>query len=123
MASRVSDAALNIAADAVTSQAITVRLHDGAPGDAGTGNRIGTVSQTVAAGGWTAASGGISETAADVVFGVLSTTQSHTVTAYSLWRGNTFLGWADLQANVAVAANEAFTITAGTIEFRFARPA
>ena len=122
MANYVANAALNSAADALTSQTIAVRIHDGTPGNAGTENRIGAHSVNVAAGGWTAASGGVSENSADVAFGVLSTSASNTVRAYSLWRGNTFLGWADLDNAITVAANESFLINARTIDITFARP-
>ena len=122
MASYASTALLNIAADAATAQAIEVHLHSGAPGNAGSTNRIGTVAATVAATGWTAAASGASETTAATAFGVLSTSAMQTVRAYSLWRGRTFLGWADLASPVAVAANEAFTLAAGSVEIQFARP-
>ena len=122
MASYVSNHTLNLAADQATNRTVEVRVHSGAPGNAGTGNRIGTVSEDVAAGGWTAAASGVSETTGDTEFGVLSTSQSNTVTAYSLWDGANFMGWADLAADIVVAANESFTLSAGTVEFEFARP-
>ena len=122
MASYASDALLNLAADAATAQTIQIRLHSGAPGDAGTANRVAGVSVDVAAGGWTAAAGGVSETTADAAFGVLSASASVTVRAYSLWRGSTFLGWADLTGAVTVAANESFSLRMGTVQVEFQRP-
>ena len=121
MASYMADAALNRAADELTSQTLTLYVYTGAPGNNGTANRL-VPTVAVAAGGWTAAASGVSETSADAAFGVLSTTQSRTITAYGVFDGATFLGWADLTADVVVAANESFTLNAGTVEFSFARP-
>ena len=121
MASYASTAALNLAADELTNRTITLYAYTGAPGNNGTVNRLAPT-VAVAAGGWTVASSGVSETSADAAFGVLSTTQSRTITAYGAFDGATFLGWADLTADVVVAANESFTLNAGTVEFSFARP-
>ncbi len=121
MASYASNSLLNIAANAATASAITVRLHTGTPGNSGTANQVSGASVSVAANGWTAASGGVSETTADTSFGVLSATASTTVTHYSLWQGSTFLGWADLTSSVTVAANEAFSLVGGTVEVQFSR--
>ena len=118
---RIADEALNIAVNAITNRTISVHLHDGAPGDACTGNRIGTVSTDVASTGWSAGSGGISDNVGAVAMGVLSTTDSNTVTAYSLFDGNACLGWANFASSVAVGANESFSINAGTIDITFGR--
>ena len=122
MASYVADYTLNLAADEATARTITVRIHTGAPGNSGANNQVSGASVDVAASGWSTAASGISETSADTEFGVLSTSASNTITAYSLFDGNNFMGWADLDASVTVAANESFTIDGGTIEFNFARP-
>ena len=120
MASLAPEVTLNVAADAVTSQALSVRLHSGAPGNAGTANRIGTVSATVPANGWTAADDGSSTNASAVAFGVLDSSNAQTVRAYSLWQGSTFRGWGDMASAVTVPANSAFTINANTIGYTFA---
>lgn len=128
MASYAADGLLNLAANDVTNRTISVRIHSGAPGNAGTANRIGTHEVDVAAAGWTAAASGASETTADTDFSVLDTANSQTVMAYSLWNGGTFLGWGDVYqagtttVGVAVAANEEFKLNAGTVEISFARP-
>ena len=122
MAVYMHNNALNIAADAVTNRTISIRIHDGAPGNSGTNNRIGSHEEDVAASGWTTAANGRSENSAAVSFGVLSSSDSHTVEAVTFWDGSTFLGWADLASNVTVAANETFTLQANTVDIVFARP-
>lgn len=122
MASYMSGAALNIAANAVTAGDIDVRIHSGAPGDAGTQNRIGTHQVRVPAAGWSDAAGGIASNNVDVEFNVLSNTVATTVAAYSLWQGATFLGWADLVVPVTVQATERFTLAATTVAVEFERP-
>ena len=124
MASYMSMHGLNIAADAVTNRTVTLYLYIGAPGNNGTANRLSDTVDVPTA-GWSEGSGqtdGVSETLADAAFGVLSTTASTTIAAYGAFDGSNFLGWADLTAPVVVAANESFTLNAGTVEFSFARP-
>ena len=120
MASYMSDAGLNIAANAITSATVTLRPHTGAPGSNGASNQVGSVTAEVAAAGWTPAAAGVSQTRAQTSFGVLSAS-SVRVSHYSLWLGATFLGWADLSANITVAAGRSFVLSAGTVRFRFAR--
>ena len=122
MASYMSDAGLNIAADAISAATVTVRPHTGAPGDSGTSNQVGSVTTDVAAAGWTPAAAGVSQTTAQTSFGVLSAGSIKSVSHYSLWKGATFLGWADLVATIRVPAGESFVLNAGTVRFRFARP-
>ena len=122
MASYMANYGLNIAADALSNRTITVMLHTGAPGNAGTANQITGAEVDVAASGWTTAASGASETSGDTDFGVLSTSISRTVSDYSLWDGNNFIGWGDMSSNVVVAANESFTLNSGTVSMEFARP-
>ena len=121
MASYMSEAGLNIAANAITSATVTLRPHTGSPGNSGTSNQVGSVTVAVPASGWTPAAAGVSQTRAQTSFGVLSAS-SVRVSHYSLWQGATFLGWADLAAAITVAAGRSFVLTAGTVRFRFARP-
>ena len=109
----------NEAANDVTAETITVRLHTGSTGNSGNNNQIAGATANVPSSSWSSASGGRSQTAAALDFGVLSTSQENTVRAYSLWKGATFLGWADLVADVAVAANETFSLNAGTVAIVF----
>ena len=99
-----------------------MRVHSASPGNNGTTGRIGTSSVDHPAAQWTAGSGGVSETTVDSAFGVLDSSNSQTVTHYSLWASTTFLSWGDLASSVTVAAGESFTINSGTIEFRASRP-
>lgn len=128
MASYMSDAALNLAADHVTNRTVQLRLHSAAAGNAGTTSRIGAVSADVAAGGWSAAAGGEVTTSGPVNFGILDAASAQTVRSVSAWDGATFLGWADVyqpgttNVGVSVAAGRSFTLNAGTFKFRFRRP-
>ena len=123
MAVYMHNNALNIAADAVTNRTISIRIHDGAPGNSGTNNRIGSHEEDVAASGWTAASSGRSENSRGrgLRRAVLGQHQ-HRPGRHLLGRVNTFLGWADLASDVTVAANETFTLQANTVDIVFARP-
>ena len=122
MASYMADAGLNIAANAITSDTITLRPHTGVPGNNGASNQVGSVTVAVPAADWTPASAGVSQTRAQTSFGALSASASVRVSHYSLWNGATFLGWADLVAAITVAAGRSFVLNAGTVKFRFARP-
>ena len=125
MAHYESAALFNLSANDITNRTLAVRLHDGAPGNNGASNRIGTISQNVASGGWSDASSGGSETSAETDFGELSSADAFTVEAYSVWNGNTFLWWADVYqegtttVGVAVAATEEFKMNAGEISITF----
>ena len=122
MASYVSNAALNIAVNELSGRTISVKAHDGTPGNNGTNNQVLGAEVDHAASQWTPGSAGVSETTVDTEFGVLNANAATTVRAYSTWDGATFLGWADLVADIVVGAGESFSIDAGTVEFRFSRP-
>ena len=100
----------------VTNRTLQVRLHTGAPGANATANAITGAEQDVAAAGWDSAAGGVAENASDINFGVLSTSDSNTVTHYSVWNGATPILTESLAASVTVAANETFKINANTID-------
>lgn len=122
MALHVSGYLLNKAVNGITADDLSVRLHSGDAGAAGTQNRIGNISATAAAASWTdggagALDDGVSEYTPDLGFGVLSNSASNTVRGYSLWDGANFMIAQDLAAAVVVAANESFVISGGTIEF------
>lgn len=124
MANRVHDNALNIAADALVASTVSIRVHSGAPGDEQTGNRIGTAEVDIAAAGFEIAGStnvGEARTLAATPLGVLSSS-AVTVRAYSAWRGNSPLWWADLDSPVAVGANESFTLNAGQVIAKARRP-
>ena len=72
--------------------------------------------------GWTNASSGESSNVAAIDFGVLNSGASTTVQAYSIRNGATFLGWADLSSSATVGAGERFTLNAGAVKVKFARP-
>ena len=69
MASYMSEAGLNIAANAITSATVTLRPHTGAPGNSGTSNQVGSVTVAVPASGWTPAAAGVSQTRARLPLG------------------------------------------------------
>ena len=86
MANTVSDKAKNRAADAVVSQSVEVFLHSvaGANGS-GQSNRILAAGKTLTAARFTAAAAGEVDTGNAENFGVLSTSASNTVRAYSVF--------------------------------------
>ena len=113
-----SDTERNRVADYGTASNMTIRVHTGDPGTAGTSNRIGSVEAALASTNWSAAASGISSYNAQVVFTVLSTTAEQTVRWYSLWRGGTFVGREEMSSAVAVPANGVFIINSGEIQYQ-----
>lgn len=107
---------LNKMTDHLVGDDFTSRPHTADPGSGGTTGQItGITYPTLGNGNWSNASAGDSVYNAAVAFGVLSATQSRTITHYSLWEGNNFVGSEALSAPVTVAANGTFTINSGTI--------
>ena len=120
MANTVSDKAKNIAADAVVSQSVEVFLHTTAGANSsGSANRILAAGKNLTAARFNAASAGEVDTANAENFGVLSTSQSNTVRAYSVFLASDdgFLWIADMVTAVVVAANEQFEMDAGGMGF------
>ena len=117
------DGLLNLSGDEVVDRTIQVRAHTGNPSNNGTANGISGASVDHPAGEWTDAGSGRVQTNVDTEFGILSNTQANTVSHLSYWAGSTFLGWVALTSPVAVAANEEFTVDAGTIAIVYARSA
>lgn len=115
----VTAALLNEAADKVFDADILVRLHTGAPGNAGTANRVAaggtnfTAGVTVGASGWSAASNGVVSNTAAIDFGTASGAPG-TITHYSIWKGGTFYGWNTLQART-VASGDTYEISASSL--------
>ena len=130
MASYESEALFDLVANELTNRTLEVRIHSGAPGADGTANRIGTFAQDVTASGWTAAASGSVSTTGAQSFGVLSTLQSVTVAAYTVFFGTTFLWGGDVYPDgadksdpnnigVEVEANEEFELSAGEVGIGF----
>ena len=120
MANTVSDKAKNIAADAVVSQSVEVFLHSTAGANSnGSANRILAAGKTLTAARFGAASAGEVDTGSAENFGVLSTSQSNTVRAYSVFLASDdgLLWIADMTTAVVVAANEEFEMDAGGMGF------
>ena len=113
----LSDYTLNLCATEITDRTIQVRLHIGAPGNNGLANVVLGATVDVAAAGWTAASGGDSSNVAAIDYGVLSTSDTVVVSHYSVFAGNNFMGSESMATAVSVAANETFSINAGTVTF------
>ena len=107
---------LNRNTDQIVEDDLLCYAHTGNPGTAGTSNRVsGLSAQTLPFASWSTATNGDAQYDADVDFGVLSTTQSTTVTHYSLFRVGARVGYETLQAPVTVVANGTFSINSGTI--------
>ena len=111
----LSGTELNRVANDITSSAMTSRVHSANPGTNGTTARIGTAEADLAAADWSAGSGGDSDYDADAEYGVLDSGAERTVSHYSIWRGNAFVGSEALDAAVVVAAGGTFKINTGTI--------
>jgi len=93
-----------------------VKLHTGAPGSAGTANAA--IETTRKSATMSAASSGATSNSADIVWTLVSTTE--TVTHVSFWSASTagtFLGSDDLAASVALTAGGTFTISTGSLAF------
>ena len=121
MANTVANKAKNIAADAVVAATIEIQLHTAAGANSnGTSGTILTTRKNLTAGRFGAASAGSVDTDNAEAFGVLSTSQSRTVRAYSGWLSSDdgFLWIADMTTAVVVAANEEFEMNAGGIGFQ-----
>ena len=110
----LSGTELNRLGDSIVEDALTCYAHTGAPGNAGTANRVGTA-QTLAAANWSAAASGDVTYTQAVSFGVLDNSNNQTVTHYSLFRSSAYVGFATLQAAVTVTSGGTFTINANTI--------
>ena len=120
MANTVQNKAKNIACDEVLAESVEVNLHTSAGGNSNGGaNLILTTWKTLTAGRFGAAVAGAADTDNAESFGVLSTTGSNTVRAYSvrLASDNGVLWTADMTSAVVVAANEEFEMDAGGIGF------
>lgn len=109
---------------AATDDVITVRLHTGNPGAAGTTNRVptGTLgSVDVAAGstGWTIhASQGRAEVAADLDFGNAAAAATG-VSWISMFKGANFYARRELAAPMDIANGAPVTLTGSTVVIEF----
>ena len=105
----------NRVANDVTASDMTVRVHTGDPGTAGTDNRIGSAEATLTAANWTDAASGVSSYAQDVSMGVLDAANNQAPTYYSLWRSTAFVGSEEFSNAVTVIAGGTHTINQSTI--------
>ena len=112
----LSNTELNRVGNEYVDTDLTVRVHSAAPGANGTTARIGTAIATLDAADWSNAANGDVTYTADAALGALDTTNSQTVTHYSLFRGNAFVGSEEFTAPIVVPANASFTINTGTIQ-------
>lgn len=107
-----------IANDIVASD-LTIRVHTGAPGNAGTANRANTTGlpQTLDAASWNQVSDGSGDVTygAAVAFGVIDSANATTLTHYSIFRGAAFVASETLAASTTVPAGGVFQINSGTV--------
>ena len=121
----ISAYGLNWLATQVAGQAITISLHTGAPGNAGTSNELATTGGAayarlaVAASSWSATNAVTDNDANIVVFTPNATDAGSIVTHVGYWFSTNFFGWVELAAPVTLVASTPFTILAGTADFAF----
>ena len=118
----LSTTELNRLADSIVASTLKIRVHTGAPGTNGTANRVSaggglfTAGVDVAASGWSVSSGGDVENDAAVDFGTASGGDPGTITFWSAFRGNAFVGDGAV-AMTEVNDGDSFEIDAGEIQF------
>jgi len=104
---------------ALTEDAITVHLHTGDPGSAGTANRVPTAafgSVTIAAGatGWTIA-GGVATAKANLDFGTAGQAVTG-VSWMSMFKGSTFFARRALSASQDIANTDPVVLVASSVK-------
>ena len=120
--SPLSTTELNRIANDIVNSTLKIRAHTGAPGANGTANRVAngggsfTAGVDVAAAGWTGAAAGDVENVAAVDFGTAAGGDPGTITFWSAFRGNAFVG-SGAVASTTVGDGDSFEIDAGEIQF------
>lgn len=118
----LSSGELNRLADSIVASTLTIRLHTGDPGAAGTANRVtaggGAYANgvAVAAAGWSAASGGDVSNVAAIDFGAAAGGNPGTVTHATAFRGNVFVGSRTVPSTT-VNQGDSVQLNAGTYAF------
>ena len=113
---------LNRIANDIVASTLRIRAHTGDPGANGTANRVSAggglfaAGVEVAAAGWTGASAGDVENSAAVEFGTASGGDPGTITFWSAFRGNAFVG-SGATASKTVRDTDSYKIDAGEIQF------
>lgn len=107
---------LNNTADSAIAS-VTLKLHIGDPGAAGTGNPSGHTSASTAV-VWSAASGGSISRSSGGVFATISgVSTTDTISHISLWNSSTFLWSVPLSANKVISNGDSLTVSTLTISF------
>ena len=113
----LTDAALNIAADAIVARTITVHLHNGAPGPNGVQNRVsggGYQGVDIPEAGWTAAASGDVTNLATLPW-PQATSDWGTIRNFSLFAGALYLGDGEFTPAIDVPNRATFRINARTL--------
>lgn len=111
----LTTAELNAVADLVASDVVSISLHSGDPGAAGTSNELtgGSPAYARKTPSWSAASGGIAALSAALTFDVPA---SASVAWIGLWdTGPTFVGRFQLSATESYTAQGTYQLTAASI--------
>lgn len=124
--SYLSDSLLNDAANAATRGVVEIKLHSGAPGEAGQQAVVGPAVQVqpdqFTAAGDVPARVGRSQTRAETHFGILSATADAAIEFYSWHAGGVCKGHARFEnAPIAVGRGQSFSAAAGAIGIQFSR--
>ena len=117
----LSNSELNRVADDIVSADGEIYIHTGAPGAAGTANRVpGVAAQPAAAGNWSVAAAGDVQYDALLSYGVLSAASVRTVENWSFFRGGVFrvsgvVHDSSDTLGVDVPIGDAFQLNSGTV--------
>ena len=117
---------LNWLATQVAGQAITVEIHTGVPGNAGTANRALNnnntrgVRKTIAANDISADGARADNDDEFDVFTPNATSAGQSITHVSYWFGNNFIGWVQASSPRTTVNGEAFPIDEGSVALVFA---
>ena len=118
----LSTTELNRLADSIVANTLKIRAHTGSPGANGTANRVNAggglfeAGVDVAAAGWTAAAAGDVENVAAIEFGAAAGGDPGTITFWSAFRGNAFVG-DGAAVTIEVNDEDSYRLAAGEIQF------
>ena len=122
MAVRISAFALQWLAQKIAAEAITISLHTGDPGAAGTANELATTGgsnyarKATTAADWTATTGTTDNDADIEIFTPNAAAAGQAVSHVGYWLGNNHFLSVDLVAPVTTVEGIAFPIAAGTAD-------
>ena len=107
---------LNRVANAIVDASGVLYVHDAAPTNASPANGRRGTGQTIAAGDWSAASGGDVDIEDDQTFGVIDAANARTLSHWSYYKSGSPVAFGTISPSVAVTAGGTFTMNGGTVQ-------